>query len=107
MAIVRDIVRPVVRPCVNPVTDRYFSWSQYWASRYPSGLSLTVISDTRIDLSWTNNGDTDYDGVSIERSTDGVTYAEIDTDVAGSTTYNDTTCTAGTLYYYRIRYYKN
>lgn len=82
------------------------SLSSYWASRYPSLLTATVVSDTRIDLGWTNNGTVDYTGVSIERSADGVTYTEIDTATAGDTSYSDTTCSAGTLYYYRIKYYK-
>lgn len=82
-------------------------WSSYWATRFPSNLTAAVISDTQIDLGWTNNGTEDYDGVSIERGTDGVTYAEIDTTTTGDTSYSDTTCVAYTLYYYRIRYYKN
>jgi hypothetical protein len=84
-----------------------FSWQAYWTTRFPSLLTAIAISDTRIDLGWTNNGTVDYDGVSIERSTDNVTYAEIDTVAAGDTSYSDTTCSAGTLYYYRIRYYHN
>jgi len=84
---------------------RPFDWAAYWAARYPSALSLTVISSTQINLVWTNNGAVDYEGVSIERSTDGITYAEIDTIVPGAA-YSDTTCAANTLYYYRIRYYR-
>lgn len=84
-----------------------FNWDAYWATRYPSGLTLTVDSDTQITLSWTNNGTVDYDGVSIERSTDGVTYAEVTTAITGATSKADTGLTADTLYYYRIRYYKN
>lgn len=93
---------------IGPIMgNRGGSWSQYWAARFPSNLIATVISDTQIDLSWTNNGTVDYDGVSIERSTDGVSYAEIDTVAAGQTTFSDTTCNEATLYYYRIRYYKD
>jgi len=77
----------------------------YWLTRYPSELAPTIYSNTQINLTWTNNGETDYSGVSIERSTDGVTYAEIDTISAGETNYSDTTCIEATLYYYRIRYY--
>ena len=82
-----------------------FSWGAYWASRYSSGLVLTVNSNTQITLDWTNNGDTDYDGVSIERSTDGVTYAEIDTGTAGDVQYVDAGLTED-YYWYRIRYYR-
>lgn len=83
-----------------------FNWEAYWASHYPSALTLTVDSDTQITLDWTNNGDADYDGVSIERSTDGITYAEIDTGTAGDVQYVDATCAANTQYYYRVRYYR-
>ena len=82
-----------------------FNWEAYWASRYPSALTLTVDSDTQITLDWTNNGDTDYDGVSIERSTDGITYAEIDTGTAGDVQYVDAGLTDN-YYWYRIRYYR-
>lgn len=83
------------------------SWSSYWLTRTPSGLTATVISDTRIDLSWTNNGVLDYTGVSIERSTDGVTYSEITTVVLGVAAYPSEGLTEGTKYYYRIRAYKD
>jgi len=82
-----------------------FNWIRYWLTRYPSLLTATTISSTRIDLAWTNNGAVDYNGVSIERSTDGINYAEIDTIVPGAA-YSDITCAANTLYYYRIRYYR-
>jgi len=83
-----------------------FNWLTYWVTRYPSLLTATAISDVRIDLAWTNNGDVDYDGVSIERSLDGITYAEIITIAAGSVAYSNIGLTADTLYYYRIRYYR-
>jgi len=83
-----------------------FNWIRYWLTRYPSVLALTVISDTRIDLAWTNNGVVDYDGISIERSLDGITYAEIITVAAGSVAYSNIGLTTNTLYYYRIRYYR-
>jgi len=80
---------------------------QSWSSLAPTLLSATVISDTRIDLAWTNN-DTTGDGVSIERSTDGITYAEIDTVALGVAAYSDTTGLAiDTIYYYRVRAFKN
>lgn len=83
------------------------SWSSYWAARYPSDLTATVISDTQIDLAWTNNGTADYTGISIERSDDGITYAEIDTVALGVAVYSDTTGLAiDQIYYYRVRYYK-
>jgi large repetitive protein len=83
------------------------SWSSYWKTRFPSLLVLTVVSDTEIDLSWTNNGLADYTGVSIEQSTDGVNYSEVATVAAGATTKAITGLTEGTSYYFRIRYYKS
>jgi uncharacterized repeat protein (TIGR02543 family) len=71
----------------------------------PSLLTLTVISDTQIDLAWTN-GSTNEDGISIERSTDGITYAEITTVATGVSTYSNTGLTADTLYYYKVRAFK-
>lgn len=83
------------------------SWTSYWATRFPSALILTIDSATQITLNWTNNGTQDYEGVSIERGTDGITYTQIDTVIAGVNSYADTTCVANTLYYYRVRYYKS
>jgi hypothetical protein len=92
---------------VRVSSDKYrnaISWSSYWATRFPSLLTATVISDTQINLAWTNNGGVNYTGVSIERGTNGVTFAEI-TTISPASAYNDTTCVANTTYYYRIRYY--
>jgi hypothetical protein len=72
----------------------------------PSALTLTVISDTEIQLDWTT-GSTNEDGFSIERSTDGTTYTEITTVAAGVVHYHDTTCISGTTYYYRVRAFTN
>ena len=59
----------------------------------PLFLTATPISTTRIDLSWTGISST------IQRSTDGVNYTSIG---IGSTSFSDTTCVAGTLYYYKV-----
>jgi len=82
-----------------------FDWNAYWATRTPSELIATVISSTEIDLSWTDGVDSS-DGISIERSLNGVDYAEIDTVDYGDEAYSDTGLDAGTLYYYRIRSFK-
>jgi hypothetical protein len=68
----------------------------------PTGLALTVISDTQINLAWTDNS-TNEEGYVIERSTDGITYAAIDTVLANVVAYSDGTLVAGTTYYYRVR----
>ena len=106
MSIVRPILRPVVRGVVNPVTSKYggISWQRYWNQRYPSLLTLTVNSNVQVTLGWTNNGAQDYDSISIESSTDGVSYAELTTAVAGAMSKVIGSLT-GNFYYFRIRNY--
>jgi hypothetical protein len=77
-----------------------------WAALAPTSLVATVISDTEIDLSWTNN-DTTGNGVSVERGTNGITFAEITTVALGVASYNNTGLTGNTTYYYRVRAFKN
>lgn len=69
----------------------------------PRHLTLSVISSTEIDLSWTYRGD-GATGFRIERSTDGVHFIRI----AGlldpnATSFQDEGLTAAAKYYYRIR----
>jgi hypothetical protein len=71
----------------------------------PSDGVLTVLSDTSIKFDFTINA-TNADGHSIERSTDGVTYTEIDTVTGSTATFTDTGLTGGTIYYYKARAYK-
>lgn len=106
--LVQSVIRPVTREVTMPVEGKSdFSWSSYWATRTPSDLVLTALSPTSIKLDWTNAGTADYDGHSIERSGDGITYAEIDTVLVGTNTFTDIGLTHGTPYYYRVRAYKN
>ena len=79
------------------------SWQSYCT---PQNLTVKVLSDTSIKVDWTNVAASYYDGHSVERSDDGVTYAEVDTVAAGTNTYTDTVTNTGTLYYYRVRAYK-
>jgi len=107
---------------------KYFELSVYWNDSYndngrikenraeersvyapaiaPNGdcslLSITVESDSKITLNWTN-GSTNEDGISIERSTDGSSYSSIDTTGSGVESYSDETCNPSTRYYYRVR----
>ena len=82
------------------------NWNAYWLTRTPTNLALTNIGYPEgIQLDWLNAG-AGYHGTSIERSADGVTYAEIDTVASGVLTYQDTTAVFQTEYYYRVRAYK-
>lgn len=67
----------------------------------PTLFSVTVISDTQIDLAWTNN--IDGNAVIIERSLNGNDFAEIYRTLPGVAVYSNTGLTALTRYYYRIR----
>lgn len=68
----------------------------------PSGLSATAGSATQINLSWTNNA-TNQTGFKVERSPDGVSFAQIGTTGAATTTYLDSLLPPLTTYYYRVR----
>jgi endonuclease/exonuclease/phosphatase family metal-dependent hydrolase len=69
----------------------------------PSNLSLTVVSASQINLSWSDNS-TDEVTFRIERKTGaGGTYAEIGSTTTNVNTYNDTTVSAATTYFYRVR----
>lgn len=72
----------------------------------PTNLTLTVLSQTAIQLDWTDESDAE-EGFRIERSPDGAAFAEVATigSVAASgspVSYTDGTLEANTTYYYRI-----
>jgi hypothetical protein len=68
----------------------------------PSDLAATAISSSQINLSWTDNS-LNENTFRIERSTNGVSFAQIGFVGAGVTTYSDTGLTGNTIYYYRVR----
>lgn len=70
----------------------------------PTSLTATPVSTSQIDLAWTDNA-TNEDGYKIYRSTDNVSFSEIDDIAADSEAYSDTTITAGTTYYYKVAAY--
>jgi hypothetical protein len=70
----------------------------------PSNLVATYISDSQVNLAWTDNSNNE-DGFTIERSPGGSEWAEIATRPANATTYGDTGLTAETEYHYRVRAY--
>ena len=70
----------------------------------PSNLSAAAVSSSRIDLSWTDNA-TNEQGFKVERSTDGVSFAQIATVGANVTTYANTGVVTGTTYTYRVKAY--
>jgi len=72
----------------------------------PSSLTASAASSTSVALRWTDNS-SDESGFKVERSGDGVTFAEIATLGAGTTSYADSGLTARTSYYYRVRAYNS
>lgn len=69
----------------------------------PTGLSAIVVSQSQINLSWTDNAD-DESGFIIERrrGANG-NFSEIASVGADITSYPDTGLSQGTTYYYRVR----
>ena len=67
----------------------------------PSNLSLTVISSSQINITWTDNANNEI-GYKLERSTDGVNYTLLSILNANTVLYSDTTVTSGNTYYYRV-----
>ena len=71
----------------------------------PTNLTATAVSDTQVDLSWTDKSGKE-DGYKIERKTGtGGTFAQIASVAANTTSYQDTALVKGTTYYYRVRAY--
>ncbi|HWP81242.1 MAG TPA: FG-GAP-like repeat-containing protein [Bacteroidota bacterium] len=68
----------------------------------PTNLVATVVSDTRIDLSWVDNSDNET-GFEVQRKTASTSFTTITTVGAGITTYSNTGLTTGTEYTYRVR----
>lgn len=68
----------------------------------PSGLTATAVSQTQINLGWTDNSGNE-DGFAIERSLDGASFSQIATVGANVTTYASTGLARNKTYYYRVR----
>jgi thermitase len=70
----------------------------------PSSLVATAASSSQINLSWVaSTDDVAVIGYGVERSADGIDFAEIATTTG--TSYSSTGLSASTTYYYRVRAY--
>jgi hypothetical protein len=69
----------------------------------PTSLVAGAVSDTRIDMSWTDNATNEANYV-VERSPDS-TFATVTSTTlpAGATSWSDTGRTANTTYWYRVK----
>jgi hypothetical protein len=72
----------------------------------PTNLIATVVSDSRIDLSWEDLANDEF-GYQIERSSDQANWDLIDIISANSTTHVDNSVSGGLTYYYRLSAYNN
>lgn len=72
----------------------------------PSYLEDTVVSASKVTLTWSDNSDNEA-GFKIERKAAGGIYSQIKTVGKDITTYTDTGLSSDTLYYYRVRAYNN
>ena len=72
----------------------------------PSGLNATVISQTQISLSWTDNS-SDEIGFYIDRASDSAFSTNLITSAVGAnvTTFNAAGLTSASTYYFRVRAY--
>jgi titin len=70
----------------------------------PGNLAAVANGSTEIDLDW-SAGSANEDGFKIERSPDGVVFAQIATVAAGISVYSDQSLNPGSTYYYRVRAY--
>lgn len=76
----------------------------YSAPSAPTSVTSTRISDTQVNLSWTNNSTSSgaYTSIGVYRSTDGGAYALVAT-LGVVTSYSDTTVSTNHKYQYKIR----
>ena len=69
----------------------------------PSGLTVTAISSSQINVSWTDNASNET-GFKVERATaSGGPWGQIGTTGTNIASFADTTVAASTTYYYRVR----
>jgi len=67
----------------------------------PSNLAATLQAGPQVSLTWTDNANSE-DGFIVERSSDGVNFAQITTTNANITSFVDTTALRGNTYTYRV-----
>jgi len=72
----------------------------------PSGLSASTISSSQINLAWTDNSG-DENAFHIERKPSGGSWSEIASVSANTVSYQDTSVSSSTTYYYRVRAYRS
>ena len=69
----------------------------------PSGLTATAVSESQINLAWTDNSSNEANFTVARSTTAGGPYTDIVTLAANTTSYNNTGLSASTTYYYVVR----
>lgn len=72
----------------------------------PTSLTANATGASTIHLAWTDNSSNEA-GFSIERSTDGTTFAQVTTVGVNVTSYTDSNLNPEAKYYYRVRAYNS
>jgi titin len=72
----------------------------------PSNLTATTLSETEIQLNFTDNSDNE-DGFKLERKEPGGSYELIAVLPSNTTSHRDTGLTPNTIYYYRVCAYNS
>jgi len=92
-----------------PTFPAGFSYSEHYALNgpgdppaAPSSLAASAVSSSQINLSWNDNS-TDESGFSIERSTDGTTFATLTSVPPDTTSYSNSGLAAATTYTYQVK----
>jgi titin len=70
----------------------------------PTGIGAVALACNKVEVRWYDNSNNE-DGFKIERKEGSGSYSEIGTAPANSSSYTDSTVTAGKTYYYRVRSY--
>jgi hypothetical protein len=70
----------------------------------PTNPTAAAMSSSQIQITWADNA-TNETGYRIERSSDGVNFAEVAQSLGNVTSFIDGNLAAGTEYYYRVRAY--
>lgn len=68
----------------------------------PVGLTITAVTDSSIELSWTNADDKET-GIEVQRRDDEDTWTTLDTEAAGTETYEHSGLSANVAGGYRVR----
>jgi len=68
----------------------------------PSGLAASSVAFDKVSLAWVDNA-TNESGYKVERSKDGVTFAEIASLGADARSFADAAVSTSTNYFYRVR----